>query len=294
MGNLLKKPIFFLFLFLLLHLIPISPLHSGENGNTAFELQPDFKWQIGEDLTYNVHWAFILLGKIRFQVLEKMIYHGEPVYRCRLFIDSNPSLPFVHIHDIYESFIGEDMFTRAFFAWEHKSGYTVYTEYRLNYQNYTIHIRIEKQTPQDTLVVLDSTGTVPTKVLDGLSVLYYARSMVSHKAKIYIPVFAYNKLGKAYLRLSGELRETKTRKERVSGYYVDGRLKFVGIAGVKEGFRGWFSTDDQRVPIKAYMKAFIGSVRIELERWSNWNPQFVFRKPENLVLDPPGSNGKNH
>ena len=48
------------------------------------------------------------------------------------------------------------------------------------------------------------------------------------------------------------------------------RLKFVGIAGVKDEFKGWFSPDRQSVPVIAKMKAFIGSVGIELIRWKNW------------------------
>jgi len=62
----------------------------------------------------------------------------------------------------------------------------------------------------------------------------------------------------------------------VRGYYLDGRLRFVGIAGIKEDFKGWFSTDGQKVPLKAYMKAFIGSVKIELEDWKNWNGDRIF------------------
>jgi len=244
-------------------------------------LEPVFKWQIGEDLTYRVNWSFFRLGTLRIQVLEKRLHRGEPVYRCRLFIDSNPALPFVNIHDIYESFIGEDMFSRAFYAWEKKSGYVIYTEYQMDYQNNLLHIIIEKHTPQDTTRLLDSLATLDRKILDGLSILFYARAMAKHKAEIYVPVIAYNKISDAYLNIRGEKRRVKTRGEKVEGYYLDGRLKFVGIAGIKEGFRGWFSPDEQSVPIKAYMKAFIGSVRIELEEWDQWNARLVFKNPEN-------------
>ena len=63
----------------------------------------------------------------------------------------------------------------------------------------------------------------------------------------------------------------KAKGKKVDGYYVDGKMKFVGIAGVKEDFKGWFSQDGQSVPLHAKMKAFVGSVRLNLEWWKNWS-----------------------
>jgi hypothetical protein len=54
----------------------------------------------------------------------------------------------------------------------------------------------------------------------------------------------------------------------------DGHADFVGIFGLTGGFEGWFSNDEARVPILAKMKVLIGSVTIELMKWSRpgWSP----------------------
>ena len=54
--------------------------------------------------------------------------------------------------------------------------------------------------------------------------------------------------------------------------YLDGTLPMKGIAGVTGPFKGWFAVDKQRLPLKANLEVWIGSVTVELEKWENWNP----------------------
>jgi hypothetical protein len=56
-------------------------------------------------------------------------------------------------------------------------------------------------------------------------------------------------------------------------YYIDGEIKTKGIAGVTGPYKGWFAADGQRPPIKAELKVFIGSVKVELEEWKKWEPR---------------------
>jgi len=240
-------------------------------------VKPDFQWQVGEELVYSVKWAFVGLGSLRLQVLGSDTIHGRLVYHCRIYIDSNPSLPFVNIHDVYDSFIdAEGIYSHIFLSYEKKKDHILYTRYDFDYENHRIHIRIEKQRHEDGEVLLDSTAYIPDKVLDSLSMLFFARAMVKNRANLDVSVFAYNSFEKTRINFTGEERWLKIRNTRAKSYYLDGRLKFIGIAGVKEDFKGWFSPDGQSVPLKAKMKAFVGSVTIELKKWSNWAGETIF------------------
>ncbi len=243
----------------------------------AIDPTPKFKWEVGEDLHYKVKWAFVTLGKLRFRVLEADTLNGRPVFHCRVNIDSNPSLPFVRIHDVYDSYMdAEDFASYIFISYENKKDYTIYTRYDFDYEKQQVHIVIQNQYPDSVVTLLDSTATIPGRVYDSLSMFFLARGMVKNKARIDIPVFAYNKVGITHINFEGTRREVKARGQHLTGYYLDGRLKFVGIAGIKEGFKGWFSEDLQSVPLKAKMKAFVGSVDIELENWEHWEGDSVF------------------
>lgn len=249
---------------------------------TVFALNPNqlnFKWKVGEELIYSVKWTFINLGELKLTVLNRDTLNHRPVYHCRIYIDSNPSLPFVNIHDIYDSYIdAEQIYSHVFLSYEQKSDYILYTQYTFDYVQGIVKIRIEKRHQNEFESVLDSVVVIPDKVQDSLSMLFFARAMAKNNLQMDMPVFAYNKFERTSINFTGEKKETKANDQKIMAYYLEGHLKFVGIAGVKEDFKGYFSTDRQGIPLKAYMKAFIGSVKIELEEWKNWEEDSILSK----------------
>ena len=153
-----------IFLTVFLFTISSSSLSQGQ-------LTPKIELRVGEELIYKVKYTFLTLGSLKFQILEKDTIDDRPVYHCILYMDSNPSLPFVNLHDTYESYIDEDIYSRRFMAWENKSDFKIYTRYDMNYEKQNVHILMKKITETDTTVTLDSIAALdtPRKVQDGLS-----------------------------------------------------------------------------------------------------------------------------
>lgn len=234
--------------------------------------KPDIQIKIGEELQYKVKYSVFTLGSLRFQILDRDTLKNRPVYHCILYIESNPSLPFVNINDIYESWMDEDIYSHKFLSYEKKSDETLFTQYDMDYERNVVHITEKVFTETDTVLQLDSIAVLDTdrKVQDGLTLLFYARAMSKHNKKISVPVFAFNELKYTFINFTGERDKVEAAGEKYKAYYLDGWLKFVGIAGIKEGFKGWFSPDKQRIPLKAHMEAFIGHVTLKLDTYSNW------------------------
>ncbi|MBN2366214.1 MAG: DUF3108 domain-containing protein [Calditrichaeota bacterium] len=232
---------------------------------------PFLNWVIGEELIYKVKWSFIKLGELKLKVLESDTIGKNEVFRCRIFVDSSPGLPFITIHDMYESWVDADSFySHLFRSIEKKGNDTLFTEYNFDYSRNEVDIRIERKTPDAMIVNADCSATIPGKVFDSLSMLYYARAMSRNTFGQMMPVFVYNEFKYMKINFSGELKEIELKDRNIFSFYVDGRLKFVGIAGVKDKFEGWFSPDKQSIPLEASMKAFIGSVKIYLNTWTGW------------------------
>jgi hypothetical protein len=242
-----------------------------------------FVLKVGEYQKYDVRYFSIYLGSLQFQVEEKTTMHHRTVYKCKLFIDSNPSLPFVNIHDIYYTYLDSaGLYSHQFIAYERKGKDTIYTFYDVDHEKRRIAIRIEKWKPQGKQMVLDSVVVFPqgiNRVFDSLSLLYFARyASVTRKSED-VTVFAYNKFSTTRIEFTGELRKFKHGDLTYNkGYYLFGKMKFVGIAGVKDDFKGWFSIDRQRIPLRAYMKAFIGRVSVELDRWEIWEGEHIYTR----------------
>jgi len=252
-----------LIILLLLVMIAVTP---AEDSSAA-----KFHWQPGEELFYKVRYAFLTVGSLHLQVLDKDTVHNRPVYHCKLHMKSSPAIPFVNLDDIYESYIdAEEVYAHIFIAYQQDGDHTLFTRYDFDYNAGKMGILVKKFFKDDTVLVLDSTAAVSQKVQDGLSLLYYARANAKRNNPQDVPVFAYNKLRDTFINFTGKTEEVKSKGAKVDGYYLDGKMKFVGIAGVKEDFKGWFSPDAQSVPLHAKMKAFLGSVRLNLDWWKNW------------------------
>ena len=66
-------------------------------------------------------------------------------------------------------------------------------------------------------------------------------------------------------------KKEKTRidavKYPIQTFYLEGLCEWTALYGLGGKFQGWFSADDARVPIKAKMNVYLGSINIELKSW---------------------------
>ncbi len=101
-----------------------------------------YQWQIGEELTYKVEWQFIRLGTLKVQVCDTMKMDSVTVYHLKLFIDSNPTLFFVNMHSIFESYVDKDFRTHLFRSVENIDNKKYNTNYRFDYRDSLIYLQM--------------------------------------------------------------------------------------------------------------------------------------------------------
>ena len=247
-------------------------LTSQNNSEQKIEINSK-KLLIGEDLTYVVKYAFFNLGEIRFRVVEKTKLRGIPVYKTVAYIDSYPDLPFVSLHQIYESYMDSANFPLRFLAQIFGDEDTTYVDYEFYDHS---KIKMKKGKYGSTKVWLDSTKTVNKRFQDGLSILYYARMNFGSERSVNIPCFVNEKeeiTGINYFT-ENEPVEIDAVDYEVDCLYLDGETDFVSVYGLTGYFEGWFSNDSFSVPILAKMNVIIGSITLELKNWNKnlWNP----------------------
>ena len=52
-------------------------------------------------------------------------------------------------------------------------------------------------------------------------------------------------------------------------YYVNGTFLMKGVAGLTGPYEGWFVGSNRRIPVKANLKVFLGSIVVELDSINN-------------------------
>jgi hypothetical protein len=165
------------------------------------------------------------------------------------------------------------MFSRRFLGRQKENGEWDFSRYNFDYPDKRVLIEVGTH---DSVVAKRDTLALETAYHDGLSLFFYARAKLFSGLKVNVPTVIKEQKVSTYIDFKGE--RTSVDLDAVD-YPVDvvrfdGNMEFVGIFGLTGGFEGWFSNDEARIPIQAKMKVLIGSVTMELMKWTRpgWNP----------------------
>jgi hypothetical protein len=266
-------------LLLVLILIPVSLFFSGNSSTNEikeyeFGFFSDKKMLVGEELTYVVSYTFIKLGEIKLVVKDKKEVKGKAYYNSIAYINSYNGIPFVSLHQIYESKINQNYTSDFFRGIVKHDEYSTFTEYSFDYKNSKTKVKKGKVSPYQLWT--DSTAVLANQMQDGLSIFYYARMNLGTKKSVYAPCFVNEKYETTKINFYNEVKkaEIDAVDYDVACLRLDGRMDFISIYGLTGYFEGWFSNDEASIPIVAKMQVFLGNVKLELKQWKRegWNP----------------------
>ena len=227
-----------------------------------------FVWNEGEELIYKVKWGFLRLGTLKIQVLDPLQIDDQKIFHIRLYLDSNPVLFFVNMHNVYDTFIDEHLQPHMHLSQEKIDNVDYRSIHRINYDESTVHVQLINL--QDPTQNLTDTVKFSQPPYDGISMTFYARATTENVRRDTLLSYFGNKQGNVLINFRGKQQSPLNRwaKDHDHLYFVDGNIMLVGIAGLTGPFMGWFSTNPQRIPIKAQLKVFLGNVHVELEEVS--------------------------
>ncbi|MER3524855.1 MAG: hypothetical protein C4326_12600 [Ignavibacteria bacterium] len=236
-------------------------------------LSPSKVFVEGEDLIYNVRYGFVDLGQVRIKTLKRITVSSSPAYQTIAYIDSYKKIPFVDLHAVFESIIDTGMFSHYFLGKSKDGQYWSFGRYRYDYPTKRVLLEFGGR---DTIVEHRDTLALEEKTQDGLSLFFYAREHLFSRRRHRIPAIVKER--KVYTDIDFDGKRRAVEQDFIE-YPVDvvgfeGTLEFTGIFGLTGDFEGWFSNDEARVPIVAKMKVILGSVTIELMKWTRpgWSP----------------------
>ncbi len=232
-------------------------------------------FQIGEELQYNVSYSFFDIGLVKMQVLDTATKNGVKIFKVKAYLDSYSGLPFVDLHQVFYSEMDGDAFAQLFIS------HTTAKPQEMPYFKYFFDYKKNKVTYQHGVepqgyTIRSGEESISEKQLDGLSLFYYARNNFRQTKKYSMPVFVGEKSFKTRFNFMNKLgsQEIDAVKYPVETIEFDGSSDFTGVYGLTGYFKGFFSNDEAGIPIVAKMKVILGSVHIELIKWTRagWVP----------------------
>lgn len=229
-------------------------------------------WSPGEVLEYDVSFLGIKLGTIKIETIKEEDLNGKQVYTAKSTMQSNPGIPFVSLYAIFNSWMDKSLgFSHQFVGNTKTSDGWQYNKIDFDYEKKKITNRHWLNDSLITNDVFDATS----KINDGCSLFFFARKYSDVKKTVKVPTFIDGKFITT-INFHGKREAIKIDaiSYPVQTIYLDGKADWQGVYGLSGRFEGWFSDDDARIPIKAFMNVYVGKVLIELKKWKRegWKP----------------------
>jgi len=223
------------------------------------------QWRAGEELIFKVRWSFVRLGTLKIQIADSSNVDGEDVFQIKLNIDSNPLLFFVNRHYVYSCSFTKSFKVQELTYFDDEEGVRMKSVYSFDHKNKNVHLTRTDTTGKTEEIVKDV--SYKGELYDGVSLIYYARNTVNRMRIDTLQYIADDGYAKMIIDFKGEDKSLKIKafKKKIPSARIEGFVYDKGIAGLSGKFKGWFSRDSRRLPLKAKLKVFIGSVIVELE-----------------------------
>jgi hypothetical protein len=270
----MKKIKFFLLPVIVLSLV-FAPVLAAKSEIIESGFYSERKMEVGEELTYVVSYSFMKLGEVKLKIKEKKIINGKTYYSTIAYIDSYSGIPFVNLHQIYESKVNENLYSGYFRGIVKEEEYSTFTEYYFDYEK-NKKIRIKKGKVKPYQLWNDSTTSADKYYQDGLSIFYFARMKLGKKLSEDIPCYVKEDKVNTHINFYTERFPVSVDAVDydIDCLRLDGNTDFVSVFGLTGYFEGWFTNDEASVPVVAKMKVIIGNVTLELKSWkrNGWKP----------------------
>ncbi|HCY77557.1 MAG TPA: hypothetical protein DHV28_16705 [Ignavibacteriales bacterium] len=228
---------------------------------------------VGEEITYVVKYLAFEIGEIKLKVIKEQVEGNDTLYSAVAYINSYEGIPFVNLHQIYETKFDTKQISH-YFKGTILAEDTTYTKYFFNKEKGNIHIIKGRERTNE--IWTDSTTKYNHEYQDGLSLFYFARIRTGQQKKVNVPVFINENYEKTYINFykDNEDMDIDAVDYDIDCVCLDGETEFRGIFGLTGYFEGWFSNDQHAVPIVAKMQVLIGSITLELRHWkkNGWMP----------------------
>ena len=227
-------------------------------------------WNARETFEYDVRYGFFDLGKITLYFKKDTVYKGQTYRLAHVVARSNPGLPFVgNKEDHFTSIIARnDTMLYDTYYWkddidEHVMRKDVYI---LNYQEGKVYT-FKKGVAKDTL-------SLSKPSMCGIAYFFFTRIYAGTGTTETVPVYINQK--KSSITLVSSTKTDKISNDafpggKVNTFISTGEAHFDGPFGFKGNYKAWYSTGSMRIPVQAYVRVWLGNVKIRLIKYSTSN-----------------------
>lgn len=231
--------------------------------------------QSGEVLKYRIHYGLLNAGTASLTTL-KTTYQGQPHFYVKGYGKTTGAVrAFFKVEDHYESFINYNTGLPSYYVRNVKEGgYTQHFQTVFNHNNQTLLLTDKEKNTTSTVNSVKG-------VQDMLSAFYYLRSLDDSDLKVgttkKLNVWIDDEMFPFQLKVVGT-ENVKTKYGYINCLKIVPQVISGRVFKDKEGVTLWVSNDKNHVPISVKAELAVGSLKADLDSYSNVKYPLVFKK----------------
>jgi len=228
----------------------------------------------GEYLEYDVSFWGIHLGKIKVTTLYDSTINDVNYHTMEAFFKSADHIPFINLDSQVKTWMDMNLTHSSHCESRFKNSEDKWVD-----ENYFYDF--DKNTLRSEIYLEDSlsktiTYTTTKKWLEGLSLFFYARRHINEKKVVTVPTIMNSDTSTTWFNFKNEIESVSIDAfdYKLRSVYLNGTAFWKGLYGMSGNFEGWFSDDEASIPLLSKVSVYIGSVNIELVKWTRkgWSP----------------------
>ncbi|GAB4185477.1 MAG: DUF3108 domain-containing protein [Calditrichia bacterium] len=249
-----------------------GPVVGSESGNTN-NVPPEYPFQLGEKLEFEIKYGFIKAGDATMEVVDTVTYLGRKSILIQTTAKSRSSFDmFFKVRDTVQSYVDWHRFISLSFIKKLREGgyfYDLYSQYvpdenRVNVVWVRYHdenFRVKKQGSLEL--------SIPDETYDVLASLYKIRML---DLNVDSSVFITNHDNRKIYDLKVEVLKREVVKVPAGKFLclkLEPKLKGEAIFKQKGRLWVWVTDDEYKIPVKMSSKVAVGSISTVLKRMKN-------------------------
>ncbi len=252
-------------------LIALFMIQQGISGQPGNETRKNKSFVAGEQLKYVIRYGFVHGGEAQSE-LKLVKYEDKTVYHAKVTAQTTGlAEKLFGVKDIYESYFD----TRTNLPYKairniREGNYKYYNEVYYNHEDSSLYSQRS-----------DSVFRVAPDILDMVSTLYYIRSVniaqLNKGDAIEVITFFGDEIFPFKIRYTGK-EIIKSKFGKIECYRFDPVVEPGRIFKSEDDMTIWISADQNLIPVMVQFDMWVGSVKCELDGFSNLKHALKFNK----------------
>ncbi len=232
----------------------------------------------GERIVYVAEYMSMEIARIEFHLVGTVDTLNTTLFHARATLQSNPRVPLIVVRDRYDAYFDAEGRPYLHTGKGQRRRYAFRLQYRFDHEAGTVSGWEYRQKGFEEKLRGQYRAEMNGLIFDPLTLFYYIRAFLKQRGtyeRETLHVFANGKTRVVQIRPHRTVQNVRLIQQELLGFPLDLKLKFKGIAGIRDIIQFIMSADQKILPVTGELRFALGKMKIRLKEYHPGKWPFV-------------------